>query len=214
MIIAFSGYAGSGKDAAANIIRSMDPSFEIKKFSAKLKLVASILTGIPAQKFEDQEFKRSFLGEEWGSVQTTPLNNIAPFSDIDFNVLMSIREFLQKLGTDAIRDRLHKDAWVNALMADYIPPEMSENNSSRWVITDCRFPNEAAAVKQKRGVVVRIVRSEVDPVNSHPSETALDNWKYDYVIKNDGSLEDLRGSIENLLKQVNERNNNTSAVPR
>ncbi len=32
---------------------------------------------------------------------------------------MTVRELLQKLGTDAIRDNLHEDAWVNALISEY-----------------------------------------------------------------------------------------------
>jgi hypothetical protein len=32
---------------------------------------------------------------------------------------MTYREFLQKLGTEAMRDGLHTNVWVNALFADY-----------------------------------------------------------------------------------------------
>lgn len=218
MIIALSGYAQSGKDAAAKIIKELDPDFEIKRFSGKLKQVASILTGIPEARFEDQEFKKSFLGEEWGTVQPNPLNTIDPFTDIEFNTLMSVRELLQKLGTDAIRNGLHANAWVNALMVDYKAEEhpgfKGFNKTmlppSKWVIADCRFSNEAVAVKSKGGIVVRIERPGVEPVNSHPSETALDGWKFDYRICNDGTLDDLKTKLETLL---NETNCTASAMP-
>jgi hypothetical protein len=217
MIIALSGYAGCGKDAAANFIRQIDPDFEIKKFSGKLKTIASILTGFSEDSFEDQEFKKSFLGNEWGTVRENPLNAIDPFSSIDFIELMSVREFLQKLGTDAIRNGLHPNAWVNALMAKYNHTSRSEwvrdtrvnIQESKWVITDCRFPNEAQAVKDRGGVVVRIDRSGNNPVNAHPSETALDDWDFDHIIINNGSLEDLKSSVQILL---NESNHTTSAM--
>ena len=61
MIIGLSGYAGVGKDTLAKYIVELDPSFEIKKFSGKLKEVASLLTGIPVDNFENQKFKTQEL---------------------------------------------------------------------------------------------------------------------------------------------------------
>lgn len=210
MIIALSGYAGSGKDAAANIIKKLHPYFEIKKFSGKMKKIASILTGIPEAKFEDQDVKKSLLGPEWGEVRENPLNAIDPFSDVEFLHLMSVRELLQKLGTDAIRSGLHQNAWVNALMADYRAEAFSgyvgdtrmDVPASSWVITDCRFPNEANAVVSRGGVIVRITRPGFGPVNNHPSETALDGWPFDFTLTNDGSLENFEAKIVYLLNQI------------
>ena len=74
---------------------------------------------------------------------------------------MTYREFLQKLGTEAMRDGLHTNVWVNALFADYIPHKKEggfqrsvkdtngipydfeyEVEYPNWIITDMRFPNE------------------------------------------------------------------------
>jgi len=202
MIIALSGYAQSGKDACANFIREIDPDFEIKKFSHKLKVVASILTGIPVDKFEDQDFKKTTMGDEWTYV----------------GIPLTIRDFLQRLGTEAVRNNLHHNAWVNALMSGYRKEKWSgwvdnirfDYPASKWVITDCRFPNEAKAVKERGGVIVRVERTGVHPVNAHPSETALDSWKFDHIIVNTGTLEDLKTSIQILL---NETNSTTSSLP-
>jgi len=101
---------------------------------------------------------------------------------------------LQKIGTDALRDNLHQDVWVNALMVDYNP-------TLNWVITDTRFPNEAEAIKKAGGIIIRIERPGVKPVNPHPSETSLENWKFDHVINNDGSLTDLTKKIKKVLKE-------------
>jgi len=184
MIISLTGYAGCGKDEVAKIIQKYDSKWQIKKFAGKLKEIASILTGIPKEKFEDQSFKESDLSLEWdrpsdylhwsGKCTLTP---------------MSVRNFLQKLGTDAIRNNLHKNAWVNALMADY-------SEQSNWIITDCRFPNELIAVKKRLGISIRINREGIKPVNNHPSEVALDNYEFDYIIENNGSLEDLDNHIK------------------
>jgi len=123
-VIGISGRMGSGKNTVGDIIEKLcltnnGPKFEQKSFARKLKQIASLLTGFPVEDFEDQEFKKCILGEEWGTVQQIPLNSIPPFADIDFNVMMSVRELLQKLGTEAMRNGLHENVWCNALFSDY-----------------------------------------------------------------------------------------------
>jgi hypothetical protein len=235
MIIGINGYAGSGKDTVGTIIQYLQADtniplkgvlnktphhiwwledrsgWEIKKWAGKLKDIASLLTGIPVEKFEDQEFKTNLLGPEWGTVTSNPLNAIPVFSDIQFNSLMSVREFLQKLGTDAIRDGLHTNAWVNALMADYIAlpqvgPEITEDNDYKlpnWIITDTRFPNEAEAIKKAGGIVIRVDRPGVKPINDHPSETGLDDWKFDYKIANVSDIKALSSTVKMILEKEN-----------
>lgn len=170
MIIGLSGYAGVGKDTLANYIIRLDSSFKIKKFSGKLKEISSILTGIPHGMFESQSFK---------SLELTGWD-------------MTVREFLQKLGTDAIRDGLHKDAWVNALFCDY-------HQNENWIITDMRFPNEYDAVRKFGGMTVRLWRPNINPVNYHESEVALDNYAFDYIASNDGKEEDWKEAAEGIL---------------
>lgn len=236
MIIGISGRMGSGKDTIGTIIQGLlltnkNQSSEIKKFAGKLKQIASILTGISVEKFEDQEFKTTLLDVEWGTVQNVPLNSIPPFADMQFNVMMSVREFLQRLGTEAMREGLHTNVWVNALFADYkakwIPTgnaieedEVSlEKEYPNWIITDMRFPNELEAVIKKGGITIRVNRklkigaedygyTYVDVKQAvkdgimapeHPSETALDNTTFDYVIDNDGTMEELVKKVRDIL---------------
>lgn len=228
MIIGINGYAGSGKDTVGKIIQYLhcyetgDVSLEeaiklnhhswwledqsewkIKKWAGKLKTIATLLTGIPEEKFEDQEFKKTYLDQEWS-------NHGMP---------MTVREFLQKLGTDGLRDGLHSNTWVNALMVDYKPIKQYVNygvteNGSRipldvnviypnWIITDTRFPNEAAAIKRQGGVVIRIDRPGVSAINTHPSETALDKWDFDYKIANVSDIQALTETIKIILKKEN-----------
>ena len=234
MIIGINGYAGSGKDTVGTIIQYLQADtniplkgvlnktphhiwwledrsgWEIKKWAGKLKDIASLLTGIPVESFEDQEFKKTLLGPEWGTVTLNPLNSIPVFSDIQFNSLMSVREFLQKLGTDAIRDGLHTNAWVNALMAGYKPgpfyPDVAIEKHAKlpnWIITDTRFPNEAQAIKDKGGIVIRVDRPGVKPINDHPSEVGLDDWKFDYKIANVSDIKALSLSVRIILEKEN-----------
>jgi len=212
MIIGISGRMGSGKDTIGTIIQGLlltnkNQSCEIKKFAGKLKQIASILTGIPVEKFEDQEFKKTNLNSKWD------YNDYIGGEFIDL-LSMSVREFLQKLGTDAIRNGLHQNAWVNALFADYkesrrkIDDEEYIKEYPNWIITDMRFPNEFDAVKSRNGITIKVTRPNLkDGYNffsdQHQSEKALDKAIFDYEIINDGTMEELVKKVREIL--VNEK---------
>jgi hypothetical protein len=221
MIIGINGKIGSGKDTVGSIIQYLtatdtsdkalgfiklgygiegyhNSTFEIKKFAGKLKQIGSILSSVPVEMFEDQEFKKLNMNPEWG---------------------MTYREFLQKLGTEAMRDGLHTNVWVNALFADYHPaPNKSIDESfmeqfitgsseihytlPNWIITDMRFPNEMGAVVEKDGLTIRVVRPGTS-TGTHPSEIALDGHTMHYEIINDGSIEDLVEKVKEILIKEN-----------
>lgn len=218
MIIGVSGYSGSGKDTIGAIIQYLNfpnPQFSIekvctdysdyeelldeesgwqtRKFAGKLKDIAEHLTGIPLEKFEDQEFKKTNLGPEWDVPAAASLvDGIINLSEMR---PMTVREFLQKLGTNGLRMGLHDNVWVNALMADY-------DKESNWIITDTRFPNEAKAIKDKGGVIIRVNRPGVEPINDHPSEVGLDNWDFDYKLVNHSDIFDLKETVKGILKHA------------
>lgn len=240
-LIGISGKLGSGKDTVGSIIQYLtseyrdkydyadwsdrvnnygsDPhsSFINKKFAGKLKAVGSLLTGIPVEMFENQEFKKTDLPNEWCYIE----NGYAARN-------MTVRTFLQKLGTEAMRDGLHTNVWVNALFADY---KMSYRQHPDidyvehkvypdWILTDMRFPNELASVVERNGITIRVNRTtfrtvetefgklhtinqpEVDKllgIQEHPSETALDNAEFNYVIENSGTIQDLVEEVKRIL---------------
>lgn len=197
MIIGINGYSGSGKDTIGKIIQDIYPNdhWKIKKFAGKLKQIGSLLTGIPIKKFEDQDFKKTNLGQEWW---TTCDEGWQP---------MTVRDFLQKLGTDGLRNGLHDNVWVNALMADYKKIEYGDDEQGHypnWVITDTRFPNEAKAIKEKGGIIIRVNRPGVGAINQHPSETSLDDYRFDYIITNDSDIASLTKSIKTILQKTNQ----------
>lgn len=222
MIIGINGKIGSGKDTVGSIIQYLtatdtsdkalgfiklgygiegyhNSTFEIKKFAGKLKQIGSILSGVLVEMFEDQEFKKLNMNPEWG---------------------MTYREFLQKLGTEAMRDGLHTNVWVNALFADYkseddyklrnyklfegqeISKEDITQKYPNWIITDMRFPNEMEAIVEKGGLTIRVVRPGTS-TGTHPSEIALDGHTMHYDIINDGTIEDLVEKVRTILIKEN-----------
>lgn len=200
MLIGISGKIGSGKDTLAGMLKLAAPglNFEVRKYAGKLKEVASLISGIPIEKFEDQEFKKTFLSSDWDVYHTQYLYD--PYMDqqvpMSMNQQMTVRDFLQKLGTDAMRNGLHQNTWINATYADYTPDK-------NWIITDVRFLNEARSIQNRNGILIRINRVTDNAVGTtHISETALDDFNdWDYVIDNNYGLEDLRIHAEYILKK-------------
>ena len=215
MIIGINGRINSGKDTVGNLIKDIncENNWEIKKFARKLKETASLLTGIPVKKFEDQEFKKTFLDAHWNKEifeNKTSLDKDNKAYNKSIVKPMTVREMLQIIGTDALRNNLHQDVWVNALMCDYIPYSVRgsdyEEYESNWIITDMRFPNEMQAVKANGGITIRVVRpsnKEIPLDLLHSSETSLDNAEFDYEIINDGKLEDLIEKVEKIILHIN-----------
>ena len=235
-IISISGRMGSGKDLVGKIIQNLtafpqdsvdecvkmiengyfsNAKWEIKRFSGKLKQIASILLNIPVEKFEDREFKELILGKEWGTIKENPINSIPGFENVDFIHLITVREFLQKIGTECFRDGLHKNTWVNALFSDYktkwVPTGDSvaeedvslEKEYPNWIITDTRFPNELEAVKERGGITIRVNRVVEKNHSTHISETSLDDSEFNHVIDNSGTIYELVEKVKIILQEEN-----------
>ena len=80
---------------------------------------------------------------------------------------------------------VHPDSLVKAVIGN-----ASENEVV--IITNIRFPNEAKAVKDAGGILVKVTRPGVKIDQDDPFDTALDDWKdWDYEVLNGGTLDDL-----------------------
>lgn len=74
-------------------------------------------------------------------------------------------------------------------------------DSTRFLIPDVRFVNEAEAILKRKGFLFRIEREGQEPSN-HTSETSLDDYKgFHDTIYNNGTLPDLLTQIESTLKK-------------
>lgn len=218
--------------------------WKIVKFADALKDIVCILTGCTREQLESPEFKNSKLPDEWirygyangfykyykNGKEETIMNNVQCDKEryeleyrtnwqTAYKIHSTYRELLQYIGTDLLRDKLHSDVWVNALMSKYYPkicsgvthcalagkPEISCNKCPEypnWIITDVRFPNEAKAVKDRGGIIIRINRYDITgqgKLNPHTSETALDDAEFDYTIDNHGTIEELIEKVREML---------------
>jgi len=108
------------------------------------------------------------------------------------------RQILQKLGTEGCRNIFGQDIWIKRLKM-----ELSKEENNNIIVSDIRFPNEAEAVKEMGGKLIKIIKSDL-PINkdSHISEQLIDKIESDMLIKNDFSMEEYYEHIDTLIRNV------------
>ena len=110
------------------------------------------------------------------------------------------RRLLQLLGTEVGRDCIGENVWVNLWQEEYRETRMINNYVSLFLIDDLRFQNEAAFVKSKNGIIVKIEGRKYDNINSaHKSESEMDGIEPDFIISNDGDVEELIHHVKTLI---------------
>jgi hypothetical protein len=168
MIIGLSGYARSGKDTVAELLCL---NYGYKRISFADPMRQAILTLNPKI---DSITHVSHLVEDygWDFAKQNP----------------EVRRLLQVFGTEIGRKMFGENVWVDMAFKQIEP-------DAKVVIADVRFPNEGDAIKSRGGKVIRVNRHNHSAVNSHKSEIAMDNYMFDHVIYNDGTLDDLAENV-------------------
>ena len=210
MIIGVCGFIGSGKDTVADYLVNLH-HFRRESFANTLKDAVSavfgwdrtMLEGRTKQAREWREQVDPWWAERLGIPHLTP------------------RWILQNWGTEVCRKNFHDDIWIASLE--------NKLRASRddVVISDCRFPNEIKAIKAAGGIVVRVVRGaepewygaavshnrgpngnstwalsgrRLEQLGVHASETAWVGTKFNAVLDNNGTLDDLYQQIMRLVQ--------------
>lgn len=170
-LIGLSGYAGAGKDEVAKILAPR--GWERASFADPLRAALYALNPMVPPDGRPLRILVDIFG--WDQVKReTP----------------EVRALLQRMGTEVGRNLFGQDFWVEQAMA-----AIERADGTQYVFTDCRFPNEAEAVRARGGRVWRVTRPGVTAVNAHPSETSLDTYRFDAVILNVGTLADLEETV-------------------
>jgi hypothetical protein len=130
------------------------------------------------------------------------------------------RWVLQYWGTEVCRRGFHDDIWIASL------ENKLRNSKDDIVISDCRFPNEIKSIKNAGGMVVRVVRGPepewyeaavstnrgpdgnvtwatskgiLEKFKIHASETAWVGTKFDAIMDNNTSIDDLFAQVKDLV---------------
>lgn len=113
---------------------------------------------------------------------------------IMINKNTKIRDILQILGTESLRNIIHPNIHVASFFSDF-------KETSKWLVSDMRFKNEMEVIKNQGGITIRVNRGELDP-NAHSSETSLDNETFDFVIDNSGTIDELFEKVKKIYEKI------------
>ena len=199
MIIGIVGLIGAGKDTVADYLVNIH-EFRRESFAGTLKDAVAAVFGWDRVMLEGRTRASRAWREQPDTWWTARLGReITP------------RWVLQHWGTEVCRRGFHDDIWIASL------ENKLRNTMDNVVISDCRFPNEITAIRQAGGAVIRVMRGE-DPDwfvaakrhfahgcdlpadMPHASEWAWAGTRFDAVIDNNGSMDDLYKHVNDLVQ--------------
>lgn len=180
MIIGLSGYAQTGKDTIADYLVK-NYGFTRVAFADPIReAIYRLNPKIAIADMRDVPLATAVDGLGWESVKVDS-------SDA--------RWLLQRMGTEVGREMFGENFWVDQAMK-------KASQYDKVVITDVRYPNELEAIKKASGQIWRVIKNDIGAVNRHASETALDDYDFEYIIFNNDTKESLYESVDNFMTDL------------
>lgn len=188
MLIGLTGKAGAGKDSVYDMILELegDKMIEIERVAFADLLKKSAAAALGVEVYHLDRWKR----EPFYRVQVTA--DGVPLRDL------SVREFLQRYGTEAHRDIFGSDFWTDNV-------NLNHHRGMIRVVTDVRMDNEARAVARSGGVMVKVNGPNEGVPDPHDTEAGVSLSRIDYLIHNIARNDDrryLRSQVQNLLRTI------------
>ena len=167
LVIQLLGQARSGKDWTASQLKayfeSQGKSVEIMSYAAPMKRIAATLFGISLEQLDVAKNNPATYPIYCGEYGRDYL-------ETDF------RQFLQRLGNDAIKPIFGDNVWAKLAKAN-----IAKSTADIIIMPDCRFTVE---LNEVGGTTVRIVNNSLPPPMNHPSELELLNYVTHYSLDN------------------------------
>lgn len=175
ILIGLAGLARSGKDTAARYLAAHLTLISYA-FADPLKQALASMFHLTAAQLEGAEKE-----------QPLPWLGKSP------------RELMQLLGTEWGRDLVHPHLWL--LLAEQNLQLLAEHDQAMKgvVIRDVRFDNEAEWIRSKGGVILHLSRPDAAAVAQHSSESGVTKGLGDYLIRNDGALDQLYDELDHFI---------------
>jgi hypothetical protein len=209
MIIGVCGFIGSGKDTIADYLTNFH-GFRRESFANSLKDAVAHVFGWDRTMLEGRTKQAREWREQvdpWWS-ERLKMPNLTP------------RWILQYWGTEVCRRAFHDDIWIASL------ENKLRNSTDNIVISDCRFPNEIKSIRNAGGIVIRVIRGDepdwfedatsmnlgsqgnmtwalskerMSKLGIHASETAWVGTKFDHVLDNNNTIDELFAQIKSII---------------
>lgn len=110
------------------------------------------------------------------------------------------RYILQGTG-QMLRDEVSKNFWIDKVFTEIHRSRLNHAGEIS-IITDVRYRNEAEFILSKDdSILIKIENSNTLTQDYHQSENDLNNFAFDFIIKNNGSIEEYEEKIILWLKQ-------------
>ncbi len=195
MIIGLNGKKGAGKDTVGAYLVEKH-GFTRISFAEKLKDSAAALFDIDPALWDE------WKNDEFATVQIRLYGNHLT-QKVDVPSELTVREFLQRYGTEAHRDIFGFDFWVDAAFSE-LDSLRNIDPYGDFVFTDARFENEAQAISDRSGFMWRVFRDDIEDGDTHISEAEIPIDMIDVVINNKtGELEDTYAQVDKVLEALN-----------
>ena len=166
-LIGIGGYAGSGKDAVADILEDSHGFY--RTFMSQPLNAALCRLNPQIEVRHGEVFRYVDLINQLGYTKAKELPEV--------------RRLLQAMGTEVGRDMLGQNVWIDQLRNSLAAQKPDDD----VVVTGIRFPNEARMIVELGGQLWWVHRPGYGPVNSHSSDNTLTYEDFDYVVT-DGAL--------------------------
>jgi hypothetical protein len=167
---------------------NMWPHVKLYSFADNLKSICTELFNIPHECVYGTDEQKNQKQEHllWENMPTTFPISHGP---------MTAREFMQFLGTDVMR-KIYEPVWVQSCIK-----KIKREQSELAIIADVRFPNEAKAIENAGGKVIRLTRKVHN--DNHSSEVALDDYPFtDYIDNEKESIDDLMVKVKKFYNHL------------
>lgn len=190
------GRAGSGKDSVADILCGLMPAYRFA-FADLLKSEIAAAYNIDRRIFSARCLKETPL-EQLAIARCGDKGFVAYAAHLAPLIGLKPRTIMQTWGDW----RRNDDSSHFVRAADGTITSARAAGAELLVVTDVRFDNEAAWVLAFSGELWRIERPGLPVTSSHESEYATAALPAAVTIRNDGSLDDLRRIVVDLVSPL------------
>lgn len=177
-VVALVGQKQSGKDTVADYMNRVY-GYENIKFADPMKQALCSLFGWSKCQVEDPE-EKEVVDRYWG---------------------VSPRRMMQIFGTEIVQYEFQK--YLPGIKRNFFVKSLLKRieGKDRVVISDMRFLHEFQSLKKHDPscLVVRLVRPDIERLDSHPSEVECETIPADVEISNDRTITHLYWEVEKIL---------------
>lgn len=181
ILIGLSGMKQSGKSTVANYLNTRKGFTELSFAHPLKEIIGKQLFGLNDSQLYGSDEDKERVIKEWHR---------------------SPRQILQIVGTDLFRNGFDSDFWIKLCLRRI--REIRKNNAkARIVVSDCRFYNEQAELKELGAYSINVIKTGQVSSDGHESEHGVDGYPFDYQIKAaPGRLIDLYGQVDEIVNGI------------